>query len=205
MGLALLTWRAWQVDIPERQFYHRAHLQFTRAFMATDDVRVFDNKPKPQLPLFDGGPATPAYPGQGQTLAAVLRDPLIREILPTCVRPPLKVRPNPEATHGFLLNGFRLAKPEPPTEVSWGSCTAQGPAAKRAFESLPIRESRLPYLEVPVAGDLGKQGLSLELVGLTSGQRIPVKPSRTPGNQWLNCYVRAPAGEFKIVRGLKTG
>ena len=41
--------RAWRIDIPERHFYHRAQLQNTRAFMATDDIHVFDHKPKPQL------------------------------------------------------------------------------------------------------------------------------------------------------------
>ena len=52
-GLALLSLRAWDFDIPERQFYHRAQLQNMRAYMATGDVRVLDRKPKPQLPLYE--------------------------------------------------------------------------------------------------------------------------------------------------------
>ena len=81
-------------------------------------------------------------------------------------------------TRGFVTNGFRLIRREPPTEVSWGSCTSQGPAQTGSFESLPIRKSRLPYLEIPVAGDLGQTNLSLELVDLATGKRIPVKPRK---------------------------
>ena len=103
------------------------------------------------------------------------------------------------ATYGFVTNGFRLTRREPPTEVSWGSYTSEGPAQTGSFESLPIRKSHLPYLEIPVAGDLGQTNLSLELVDLATGKRIPVKPRTAAGEKWLNCYVKAPAGEFKIV------
>jgi hypothetical protein len=54
-------------------------------------------------------------------------------------------------------------------------------------------------LELSVAGDLGGKNLTLELVDLATGERTPVKPSATPGNKWRDCYVKAPAGAFKIV------
>jgi hypothetical protein len=201
LGLAMLNSRAWQIDIPERVFYSRCHLQLTRAFMATDDVRVLDHKPKPELPLyeFDPDPHAPPPLHVGELMAKALRDPRIREILPACVREPLAVGANPELTRGFVTNGFRLARPEPRTEVSWGSFSSQGSAGTGSFESLPARQSRFPYLQISVAGDLGEQNLSLELVDLATGRRIPVKPSQTPGNKWLDCYVRAPAGAFEIV------
>jgi hypothetical protein len=69
------------------------------------------------------------------------------------------------------------------------------------FESLPVRKSRLPYLEISVAGDLGEKNLSLELIELASGKRTLVKPSQVAGNKWLDCYVKAPASAFKIVAG----
>ena len=198
-GLALLAARALQIDIPERQFYQRAQLQHTRAFMATDDPRVFDRKPKPQLPMYEGDPYAPRQVHEGEKLAKALRNPIIRDILPACVRPPLEVRADPEATRGFVTNGVRLSRPEPPTEVCWGSCSGPGHGNIRRFESLPIPQSRLPYLEIPVAGYLGAPNLSLELVDLPSGNRMSVKPAQTAGERWLNCYVPAPAGQFKIV------
>jgi hypothetical protein len=199
IGLALLTARAWQIDIPERHFYCHAQLQNTRAFMATDDIRVLDHKPKPQLALYEGDPYAPRPLHEGEKLAKALRNPIIRDILPACARLPLEVRANQEATRGFVTNGFRLARPEPPTEVSWGSWSAQRPLATRTFESLPIQKSRLPYLEIPVAGYLSQTDLSLELIDLATDKRIPVKPRATAGEKWLTCYVQAPAGEFKIV------
>jgi hypothetical protein len=198
-GLVLLTSRAWQIDIPERALYQRWQLQNTRLLMATDDVTVLDNKPPHYLPLYEGNPLVPRPAHLGEMLAQALNQPHVRELLPACVRQPLEVRPNPEATRGFVTNGFHLAKPELRTEVSWGSCTGQGAGSTGRFESLPIPRSRLPYLEIPVAGDLGATNLALELVDLESGKRVPVKPPRTAGEKWLNCYVRAPAGEFKLL------
>ncbi len=199
IGLALLSMRAWQIDIPERLFYYRAQLQNARAFMATDDPHVFDGKPNAQLPFFEGDPYAPKLRYEAEVIVNYLRDPRIREILPACVRQPLDVKVDREATGGFVANGFRLARREPPTEVSWGSCTAQGAAATGRFESKPIRKSRLPYLEIPVAGFLPETNLSLDLIGLATGTRIMVRPSQIAGEKWLNCYVKAPAGEFKIV------
>jgi hypothetical protein len=54
-------------------------------------------------------------------------------------------------------------------------------------------------LEISVAGDLGQPNLSLELIELATGKRIPIRPGKPPGEQWFNCYVKAPVGEFKIV------
>ena len=199
VGLALLTSRAWQIDIPERQFFQRAQLQHARAFLATDDFHVFDRKPRPQLALYDGNPYAPRPRYEAEWLVHTLRDPRIREILPACARQPLEVRVDRAATRGFVTKGFRLARREPHTEVSWGSCTSQGLSQTGNFESLPIRKSCLPYLEIPVAGYLGRTNLLLELIDLTTGERIPVKSRATAGEQWLNCYVKAPSGEFKIL------
>ncbi len=198
-GLALLTLRAWQIDIPERELYSRAQLKYTRAFMATDDIHVFDRVPKPELPYYQGNPLAPQPAYEAELIVGFLRNPIVREILPACARLPLKTTSNPEETHGFVPEGFRLARREPPTEVSWGSWSAQGAVGTGVFESLPIRKSRLPYLEISVAGDLGDKGLSLDLVGLATGQQTTVRPRTMAGNKWLKCYVRAPAGEFKIV------
>lgn len=82
-----------------------------------------------------------------------------------------------------MPNGFRLAKPEPPTEVAWGSCLARGAAAMGRFESKPIRKSRLPCLEIPVAGYLAETNLSLELIDLASGKRTRVRPSQIAGER----------------------
>lgn len=199
MGLILLNLRAWRIDIPERELCQRAQLKHARAFLATDDVRVFDHKPRTQLLAYQGDPLAPPLRYDAEWAVGYLRNPLVQRILPACARPPLEVKVNREVTHGFTTNGFRLAKREPPTEVCWGSWSAPHQEARATFESLPIRKSHLPYLEIAVAGWLGGDDMSLELVEMGAGRRSSVKPARIPGGRWLNCYVKAPAGEFRIA------
>ena len=115
------------------------------------------------------------------------------------VRLPLAVQADPAATHGFVTNGFHLGRREPATEVSWGSYIKDRAAAKGRFESLPVSKSNLPFLEFRVAGDLGKHGLSLTLLDLSSGKTTAVRPSQAPGDHWQSCRVRAPHGDFKII------
>lgn len=198
-GLVLLNLRAWQVDIREREFYSRCHIHYTRSFMATDDVHVFDRASKPQLPAYQGNPLEPPLRYDAEWIVEYLRNPVIRDILPACVRDPLEVRMSQAETHGFVTNGFRLARREQPTEISWGSFTEDGAAAKGRFESLPIPRSKLPFLEFRVAGNLGKPGLSLNVVELNSGKTTSVKPPQVPGDNWQSCQVRAPNGDFKLV------
>jgi hypothetical protein len=187
-GLVALSARAWQLDIPEARFYWRRHLRSVRAFLATDDMHDLAAKGIPQRPLI--------FPNR---LAWILRDPDIRSRLPACARDPLPVAPAAGATNVFVPRGWNLRKPDPPTEVSWGSYNAQGAAATGVFESQPVRASRFPYLQIEVAGDLGQPGLSLELVDSATKERIQVKPRFTPGTGWEACEIKAPKGDFTIV------
>ncbi|MDB6109528.1 MAG: hypothetical protein JWR69_1278 [Pedosphaera sp.] len=191
IGLTGLWWlnaQVWKISLPEREHYHNVQLETTRAFMATDDPHAFQDKQPLELP----------FPYVEQ-LVAGLRTPEIRGILPACVRDALPVARNETGDHAFIPNGCLLTKTDPPTERSWGSYSAQGASACGSLESAPVQPSTLPYLEIAVAGDLGEPGLSLELIELASGKATPVRLSALPGQQWLNAYVRAPAGPFKIV------
>jgi hypothetical protein len=67
------------------------------------------------------------------------------------------------------------------------------------FESEPIHASSLPYLEISVAGDLGRSGTSLELIDTTTGARRAIVPGSEPGNHWTEICVPAFAGGFKLV------
>ena len=168
--------------------YQAHRLASARVFMATDNEDAFKTPEDFSIP----------YP-YAPRLAYLLRLPYIRTNLPACVRDPLKVLPAENSSNTFVLNGCQLSAPEPPTEKSWGSFSAQGAKARGTFESLPVRKSALPYLEIPVAGDLNKPGLSLTLVDAATGKATDVTPPQNPGGQWLNTYVKAPADEFVIV------
>jgi hypothetical protein len=196
-GLTLLSLRAWSFDIPERQFYSRCQLQNTRAYMATEDIRIFDRKPKQQLPLYEGDPFAPRPMHEGEKLVKYLANPWVRSILPACVRDPLKMAP--QNVTGFVTNGTARVKPRIPGEIAWSSFTEGGVAARGRFESLPVSRSKLPFLEFRVAGNLGQPGLSLTLIELSSGRTNAISPIAALDENWQTCRVRAPHGEFKIV------
>jgi hypothetical protein len=187
-GLWLLNDRALRIDIPEREFYQRMQLRTTRAFLATDDLRVLLNKPPPYLLRSDSP----------RIEAELLRNPYIRRILPACVREPLKVTPEETRDQAFIPNGCMPAGKNQPLEPWWGSCPVPGGGSRGAFESLPVQKSTLPFLEFPVGGDLGAPGLALELVDLATSQVIQVKPVQRAGEQWRSAWVKAPVGPFKI-------
>jgi hypothetical protein len=208
-GLFLLCDRAWRLDIPEREFYTRSWVRNVRAYLITGDVRHLTVKQKEQRALF--------YPDMQ---LAYLGDENVRSRLPASVRDPLKIVPATPPGGAFVPRGWSLRKPDPPWEVSWGSFNAQGAAATGRFESQPLPASRLPFLEIEVAGDLGQPGLSLELVEEATGKRTPVSSpgsaagwqpsprlltssptvsSGGPAGGWQKCQVKAPPGRFHLV------
>jgi hypothetical protein len=197
VGLVLLSLRAWSFDLPERRFCFRSQLENMRAFIATGDIRVLDHKPKQHLPLYEGDPLAPQPKHAGEKLLRYMDNPWIRPLLPSCVRDPLKVVP--ESVTGFVTNGAALIKPRIPGEVYWTSYTAQGVRSAGRFESQPIPRTRFAYLEFRIAGDLGKPGLSLSVLDLSSGKTTEVRPTRPPGNSWQACRVKAPPGDFKLI------
>jgi hypothetical protein len=193
-GLWLVTDLAEKFGLPPWKVRQSARLANARAFIATDDEQVFEHKEPSSLP----------FPYVAE-LVFLLRTPDIRTNLPACVREPLRVLRKAGGDGSFQTNGWTLVQADAPTERSWGSYTALGAGAHGTFESLPVQKSALPYLEIPVAGHLGEAGVSLELVDITSGRITAVRPSQVAGERWVNAYVRAPAGEFKIVARDESG
>ncbi|MDB6065542.1 MAG: hypothetical protein JWR26_1750 [Pedosphaera sp.] len=187
-GLWYLTDKALNTFIPEVVYEKQSQLKVARAFLATDDLNALQHESAERriVPNLDA-------------VVWLLRHPVVRSILPACAREALPVVPKEEGANAFIRSGWALTEPDPATEVSWGCYSAKGRGASGTFESLPVRKSSLPYLEIPVAGDLGQAGLSLELVEIATGKSTPVRPEHIAGQQWLNAYVAAPAGEFKIV------
>jgi hypothetical protein len=187
-GLCWLTHHVWKISIPQSEQNHRLQLENARTFMATDDPHAFSDKPPAEIP----------FPYVEQLVWA-MRTPDIRGILPACVREPLRVIPSEAGDASFIPNGCLLAQADPPTEHCWGSYSASGSGARGSFVSTPVPPASLPYLEIPVAGDLGEPGLSLELLELNTGRTTQVRPTQVAGEHWCNAYVRAPAGPFQIV------
>ena len=188
VGLVYLTQRVWTQFIPEIDAEQSVRLASARAFMATDDPTIFQNEPVTNRPV--PNPDADIW---------LFRHPALRPVFPVCVREPLHIVPQTNGDGAFVPHGWLLSAADAPPARSWGSYSAQKEAARGKFESQPIQASRLPYLTIPVAGDLGAVGLSLELVELSSGKVTEVTPPYAPQGTWLNVPVRAPEGPFKIV------
>jgi hypothetical protein len=184
-GMGVLTKEAWTEAIPDTVAERQAQLKASRAWLATGDPAVFLAQPEDKR--------------IAPFAAWLMARPQIRGVLPASVRDTLPIVPVTNNGDAFVRNGWRLNEPDAPTEKSWGSWSAQKAAARGTFESRPVRKSALPYLEIPVAGDLGAEGLSLELVELNGGKATEVRPKTVPGGKWVNVHVKTPAGEFKVV------
>ena len=187
-GLLFLTKMVESEPLPDWQARQEKRLAYTRAFMATDDEQVLHTRFRGDLP----------YPDTA-VLASLLRDQDIRRILPACAREPLTVASAGNSDGAFVVNGSSLTNRDAPGERCWGSFSGAGARARGTFESAAVGPGAFPYLEIPVAGDLGEAGLSLELVGLKTGKVTAVAPKTVPGEKWANVVVKTPAEEFKIM------
>ena len=187
VSLWTLNQRAWENVIPFWADYQRNRVELTRAFLATNDENVFTTAREIDRPWN-------FVPG----LVFLLRTKDIPPILPACARVPLKVTPKDATASAFVPGGAKLDQPDPKFEFCLGSYSTSGASVTGTFESAPMTSS-LPYLEIPVAGNLGTPGLSLQLVELDSGKTHDIKPAHEPGGTWMNVDVKAPSGKFKLV------
>ncbi|HZR19824.1 MAG TPA: hypothetical protein VFE51_21240 [Verrucomicrobiae bacterium] len=184
-GLGWLTQRAAQREIPQKEFDQARLIESTREFLRSDSSEAF-MAPDIQVP-----PLAP--------MLKLLRDPEIRRILPDCLRDPLEIAPAANQDGTFVKDGFG-AKDRPTAGGGcWGSFSTNGLRAEGSWSSLIVKRSALPYLAIPVTGDLGEPGLSLELAGSASDGATPVRPPEIPRGTWRYVYVRAPLGAFQLV------
>jgi hypothetical protein len=185
-GWLWLSENTWYNSVPTWMFYRDARLQNMRAFRATDNPQVFTDAPFFCRP----------FPNV-QQLVQLLRDPVIRKILPSCVGDPLRIEPGTGSDETFQTNA--CAPYALPAERCWGSYSGPGVAARGKFESLPVSRPNLPFLEIRVVGNLGAPGLSLDLIDLATGNDTRVKSAPSDGDGWRSVFVKAPAGDFKVV------
>ncbi|MFC1461552.1 hypothetical protein ACFLQR_03420 [Verrucomicrobiota bacterium] len=189
IGLTNLSSEAVQTVIPHRKTYYDLQVAHTKAFVATDDIRHLENKNGEEIPY-----PCPYY------LAGILRNPVIRELLPASVRQPLPVRRKNTNDTAFVQNGVDTETPCPEEfEVAWGSWSQDGYRAEGVFESLPVRRSSLPCLKFRLSGFLGHNNLEMKLVDLSQDDEKILRPAVPPLSTWMPFSVKAPDGDFIIV------
>jgi hypothetical protein len=158
------------------------------------------------------------YPSASSLLQRI-RIPVLRELLPVSVRPPIALTaangPGPfvrmdsraRATPEFqaAADGPRaptgLSPPTPLLEnrVTWGSFAAEGTSRPGNWSSSAVHPDGKGFLRFEVAGDLGEPGATLKL--FSAGSRAvlaEIHPSKIPGNAWRTVYVREPRTPFVV-------
>jgi len=149
-----------------------------RAYVATGDRRYLEGEPQPPIP----------YP-DAQHLGSLLDDPTIRAILPAIVRTPVAVRVSAATAEAFVRGGLPPDLPVPPAEVTWGSFSALGNAAKGSLQTEPLTTD-FPYLRVEMAAGFEK-GLSLHVLDEQRGRRNRIRPAK-PDGRWSADVVKVP-------------
>jgi hypothetical protein len=186
-GIGVLFVKYSWPSLQYQNFVHEKQLNNTREFIRTGQLSVLKNKPYLHVP----------YP-HAEYLAKLLSNPQMRNILPHSLAIPPMLQSQHQKPAVFVANGFYPTTEPYQNETALGSYNHLGNPAVGRFESTPI-QLKHSYMEIPVAGYLGKEGLSLQLV--LEGQEMPIliTPPELPREQWVSYYVRTPNKPFKLV------
>ena len=136
------------------------------------------------------------YP-RPERLAGLLANPHLQTILPHhFAMPPLLQAAYKQSA--FVPNGFYPTTGKYQNETVLGSYNLKRNQGIGKFESESI-QLNYRVMEIPVAGYLGKENLTLQLVVEGQSEPIVITPSKLAKESWFSCYVPVPSQPFKIV------
>jgi hypothetical protein len=204
--LAVCGWGLWTImttiviyELPDNRKYFDKAESFMCAYLALGDRTdlLHDDIPYPSA---DG-------------LIERLNHTGIRERLPASIRPPLAMKAA-TASAAFTenlatlrsfdgrppRNGLSPATSPLPSHPTWGSFGKDGVATTCEWRSAPLTATLGGWLKFETAGDLGRDGVALELRDASTDALLAtVRPTKVPGDAWRAAYVRAPRGPFVVV------
>jgi hypothetical protein len=200
IGTAEATASVLSVNLPWLQRLHRYSEHNAHNFVATGDEWFLRHDEE-------------AYPDHS-LLAARLKLPELRAILPVSVREPIAlaggpaegfVREPPAGRYGDAGPGFPPGTPGLPGQVSWSSFRTTATPRPARWTSLPVAPPGPGWLVFQMAGYPTAPGQSLELASARDGRHLAsVRPDRDPGAGWRSAYVRIPSEPF-VVRAVSEG
>ncbi|HEY5229178.1 MAG TPA: hypothetical protein VIJ19_11595 [Opitutaceae bacterium] len=187
-------------DLPWVGTHHRSCEATVLGYIATGDAKR----------LWDGDVPYPDPAGFAERIS----HPELQALLPTSVRAPLAILPE-RVAGGFVRfdgrqalgapllpaspgepRGVSISTPTLKDRVTWGSFGAVNGAE---FSSSQL-SARGGWLKFMVAGQLGREGVSLELHDSATGVLIEkVTPNLVPGDTWRSTYVPTPDNPFVVV------
>lgn len=159
-----------------------------RAFLATNDIGEFENKPILHVP----------YPGTAE-LGRLLNNPELRAVLPTNLRDELK--PVPFAAGSTDIShagGLAPETPKPAYATTWGSFDpVTGHAPVGITELHFLGGGRTSWLTFSVTGGTRVPGMSLTLID-EKGLARPVEMPASAGMSWKPMVIHRPSGPFAL-------
>lgn len=177
--------RVIRVELPPAAADLRQEELDTRAYLVTGDAHDLD------------GPIP--YPNK-KALIERLSHAEIRSVLPAGVRPPLALGGTADPPGSFVHGGLPASVAPLAGDRSWGSFTAAGRANEGEWQSSLLFRPFSGYWRFTVAGDLGRPGVSLEIMSHTTASPLArVVPRRPPGNAWRTVVVPAPDTSALVV------
>jgi hypothetical protein len=184
-GIGGLTVMGSWPHIQQRSLQYAEQIKNTREFIRTGKLSTLQ-KPHLHIP----------YP-KPKRLAGLLSNPQLRAILPHTLTVPSLLQSS-QSNSSFVVNGFYPTTGRYQNETTLGSYNNLGNKATGRFESTPIKLER-SFMEIPVAGYLGQEGLKLQLVVEGQPEPIAIIPPKLARQSWVSCYVRTPNQPFKLV------
>lgn len=176
-------------DLPSQlSFKHETGLQQelnTKNYLSTNNFIYLKDKPYLYVP----------YPSS-EYLATILQTDIIRNILPSNIRPAMNVTfvsINPFSA--FVSNGYFPATPKR-SDPTLGSYGLQGDAAVGFAKITYGRNNQAAVLAIPVAGYPLNGGIKIEIE--QSGKRTPLKIEKNPKESWQLIYVKVANVPFSI-------
>jgi hypothetical protein len=179
-GLAVFHWNL-PADLLERHIIMGIEEENTARYVLTGDTSSLMDKPFLHIP----------YPN-AERLIAVLKDPLVFQILPAGIRAPIFL--NQAEGYGFAPASIPPDLPARPHRVVAGSWQADRGKARAVFVSQPVA-SRFSWLVFDIAG--GGPGTSMELRPTSGKPAVPV-PVEKKSTGWRQVIVPAPEGSFTV-------
>lgn len=162
--------------------FSRTQINNVRHFVATDDLAELRRQP-----LFSN-----PYPDPDR-LAMMLRDPTVRNFLPSSVRPAMPLSGNDV----FVANGYFPTTSGNVDRPTFGSYSPTSGDRAIGHLSTTLR-TRFSYLDFSLAGYPDDPGMTLSLVSTYPQREQPIRPLQSPKESWSQVVVPVPAAEFAL-------
>jgi len=162
--------------------FSRLQINNVRHFIKTEDLIELKKQPIYHIP----------YP-DADRLGMMLKDPIVRDILPPSIRPSIPL----EGNDSFVKNGYFPIMSNSAMRSVLGSYTPTE-GNRNVGQMTAVLKTRFPYLGFEIAGYPDQVGMRFSLASANPQREQPILPPSTPKESWTPLSVSVPAAEFTL-------